>query len=203
MPRDGFAFPYMCLIVPPYASCLTLGVTHFELFLWSLGSQSQSKGKSWTSTYAVLKQLLGVRKSTSNQIVLAEFGRFPLQIHFWLQIFALSQPTSCSTKQPAWQTSINWWALGQQPFSQGWNTFRQLEIWCALVYWPTWATGPLWRVCDKGVDWGLSFWHRPWQLATLEIYRTVYKANRSVYQYTDYLSTSVYCQMLSPSETDQ
>ncbi len=33
-----------------------------------------------------LKQLLGVRKSTTNQIVLAEFGRFPLQIHFWQQI---------------------------------------------------------------------------------------------------------------------
>ena len=33
-----------------------------------------------------LKQLLGVRKSTTNQIVLAELGRFPLQIHFWQQI---------------------------------------------------------------------------------------------------------------------
>jgi len=33
-----------------------------------------------------LKQLLGDRKSTTNQIVLAEFGRFPLQIHFWQQI---------------------------------------------------------------------------------------------------------------------
>ncbi len=33
-----------------------------------------------------LKQLLGVGKSTTNQIVLAEFGRFPLQIHFWQQI---------------------------------------------------------------------------------------------------------------------
>ena len=33
-----------------------------------------------------MKQFLGVRKSTANQIVLAEFGRFPLQIHFWQQI---------------------------------------------------------------------------------------------------------------------
>ena len=29
-----------------------------------------------------LKQFLGVRKSTTNHIVLAEFGRFPLQFHF-------------------------------------------------------------------------------------------------------------------------
>ena len=33
-----------------------------------------------------LKRLLGVRKSTMNEIVLAELGRFPLQFHFWQQI---------------------------------------------------------------------------------------------------------------------
>ncbi len=33
-----------------------------------------------------LKHLLGVRKSTANAMVLAELGRFPLQIHFWQQI---------------------------------------------------------------------------------------------------------------------
>ena len=32
-----------------------------------------------------LEQLLGVRKSTTTHIVLAEFGRFPLQMHFWQQ----------------------------------------------------------------------------------------------------------------------
>lgn len=33
-----------------------------------------------------MKQVLGVRKSTTNQIVLAESGRFPLVTHFWQQI---------------------------------------------------------------------------------------------------------------------
>ena len=33
-----------------------------------------------------LKQVLGVRMSTTSDIVLAEFGRFPLQVHFWQQI---------------------------------------------------------------------------------------------------------------------
>ena len=33
-----------------------------------------------------LKHLLGVRTCTANEIVLAEFGRFPLQVHFWQQI---------------------------------------------------------------------------------------------------------------------
>ena len=33
-----------------------------------------------------LKRVLGIRKSTANEIVLAELGRFPLQIHFWQRI---------------------------------------------------------------------------------------------------------------------
>lgn len=33
-----------------------------------------------------MKHLLHIRSSTANQIVLAEFGRYPLQIHFWQQI---------------------------------------------------------------------------------------------------------------------
>ena len=33
-----------------------------------------------------LRQLLGVRKSVTNEIILAEFGRFPLQVHFWQQV---------------------------------------------------------------------------------------------------------------------
>ena len=33
-----------------------------------------------------LKSLLGVRKSIATHMVLAELGRFPLQIHFWQRI---------------------------------------------------------------------------------------------------------------------
>ena len=33
-----------------------------------------------------LKHLLGVTTCTGNEIVLAEFGRFPLQVHCWQQI---------------------------------------------------------------------------------------------------------------------
>ena len=33
-----------------------------------------------------LKQLLGVRMSTTSYIMLAEFGHFPLQVHNWQQI---------------------------------------------------------------------------------------------------------------------
>ena len=37
-------------------------------------------------SYTILKQLLRVRNSTANDIALAEFGRYPLQICFWQQI---------------------------------------------------------------------------------------------------------------------
>ena len=39
-----------------------------------------------------MKSLL-IRKSTSNEIVLAEFGRYPLQIRFWQQILKYHQRT--------------------------------------------------------------------------------------------------------------
>ena len=40
-----------------------------------------------------LKQLLGVRMFTTSDIVLAEFGRFPLQVHFWQQILRYRHKT--------------------------------------------------------------------------------------------------------------
>ncbi len=41
---------------------------------------------SLTRTYLYPIRRLGVRKSTANHMVLAELGRFPLQVHFWQQI---------------------------------------------------------------------------------------------------------------------
>ena len=38
-----------------------------------------------------LKSLSGIQKSTSNEVVLAELGRYPLQFHFWQQIFKYFQ----------------------------------------------------------------------------------------------------------------
>ncbi len=40
-----------------------------------------------------LKSLLGIRKSTSNEVVLAELGRYPLQVRFWQQIMKYHQRT--------------------------------------------------------------------------------------------------------------
>ena len=49
-----------------------------------------------------LKHLLGVRTCTANEIVLAEFGRFPLQVHFWQQILRyhhiVASDNSCLVK---------------------------------------------------------------------------------------------------------
>ena len=40
-----------------------------------------------------LKSLLGIRKSTSNEVVLVELSCYPLQIHFWQQILKYHQRT--------------------------------------------------------------------------------------------------------------
>ncbi len=40
-----------------------------------------------------LRRMLGVRRSTANYVVLAELGRFPLQVHFWQQILRYHHKT--------------------------------------------------------------------------------------------------------------
>ena len=53
-----------------------------------------------------LKSLLGIRKSTSNEVVLAELGRYPLQIHFWQQILKYHQRTSTFGLDDTWLVSL-------------------------------------------------------------------------------------------------
>ncbi len=43
-----------------------------------------------------LRRLLGVRKSAANQMVLAELGRFLLQVHFWQHILRYHYKTIAS-----------------------------------------------------------------------------------------------------------
>ena len=44
----------------------------------------------------ILKHLLRHKHSTTNHMVLAEFGRYPLQTHFWQQVLnrAIKMPNS-------------------------------------------------------------------------------------------------------------
>ncbi len=110
------------------------GVTHCELFLWSLGS---------------FRCLTGVRKHYQPNSA-CRIWTLPFTDSLLAADFALSQPSSCSTKQPAWQTSIDWWVLGHVCTAaltglKHCHTI-QAEIWCAPFYWHTWATDPLWRI---------------------------------------------------------
>jgi len=63
---------------------LVLPILSYSCEVWAVNPKVGAKAELVHRQF--LKQLLGVRKSTTNQIVLAEFGRFPLQIHFWQQI---------------------------------------------------------------------------------------------------------------------
>ncbi len=64
---------------------LVLPVLSYSCEVWAVNPKVRAKAELVRRQF--LKQLLGVRKSSTNQIVLAEFGRFPLQIHFWQKIY--------------------------------------------------------------------------------------------------------------------
>ena len=70
---------------------LVLPILSYGVEVWgvkpSLGEAAEALHRSF------LKSLLGIRKSTSNEIVLAELGRYPLQIRFWQQILKYHQRT--------------------------------------------------------------------------------------------------------------
>ena len=116
-------------------------------------------------------------KSSTTQIVLAEF--------------VLSQPSSRSTKQPAWQTSIDWWFMGHQPYSHGWSTFRRSDY-CRFT--DTHSQQISFDEIDTSVTverekarWVEDFLFDT-EHSSLQLYRTVCKADYSDYQYSDYLS---------------
>ena len=70
---------------------LVLPILSYGVEVWgmksSLGEAAEVLHRSF------LKSLLEIRKSTSNEVALAELGRYPLQIRFWQQILKYYQRT--------------------------------------------------------------------------------------------------------------
>ena len=63
---------------------LVLPILSYACEVWAVNPNVGEAAKVLHRNF--LKHLLGVRTCTANEIVLAEFGRFPLQVHFWQQI---------------------------------------------------------------------------------------------------------------------
>ena len=73
----------------PYLQCklfnsLVLPIVSYASEVWAVDPKAGAEAEMLHRQF--LRHLLHVRKSTANEIVLAEFGRYPLQIHFWQQI---------------------------------------------------------------------------------------------------------------------
>ncbi len=63
---------------------LVLPISSYSREVWAVNPKVGAKAELVYRQF--LKELLGVRKSTTTQIGLAEFGRFPLHIHCWQHI---------------------------------------------------------------------------------------------------------------------
>ena len=87
-----FAMRRRCLLLgirDPAMQCklfdtLVLPILSYACEVWAVDSSAGEAGEVLHRGF--LKHLLGVRNSTANELVLAELGRFPLQVHFWQQI---------------------------------------------------------------------------------------------------------------------
>ena len=86
--EDEQHFLFSCLIDKSMSVYFSRGVKS------SLGEAAEVLHYCQSTVFcSLLKSLLGIRKSTSNEVVLAELGRYPLQIHFWQQILKYHQRT--------------------------------------------------------------------------------------------------------------
>ena len=172
---------------------LVLPILSYSCEVWAVDPKLAEKVELLHRQF--LKQLLGVRKSTTNQIVLAEFGRFPLQIHFWQQILryhnrAVSLPASrldklalvdgfwdsddCTTFKV--EALSNNWRSAVRRFT---NTHGQQIIYGKLDI-------PI-IIEREQARWVENFLFDT-ERSSLQLYRNVYKATHSDYSYSDYLS---------------
>ena len=76
------------------------------------------------SSLPFLRRLLGVRKSTANHMVLAELGRFPLQVHFWQQILRYHHRTiALDNVRPVKLAMVDGFALHQTAVKDSWQHY--------------------------------------------------------------------------------
>ena len=68
-----------------------------------------------------MKSRLGVRKSVATHMVLAELGRFPLQIHFWLRSLRYHHRTIALDN--ARLVMVDGFAIGQSAVKGSWQHF--------------------------------------------------------------------------------
>ena len=73
---------------------LVLPILSYGCEVWGVDTKCGAAAEALHREF--LRRLLGVRKSTANHMVLAELGRFPLQVHFWQQILRYHHRTCCT-----------------------------------------------------------------------------------------------------------
>jgi len=83
---------------------LVLPILSYGCEVWGVDTKSSAAAEALHRDF--LRRLLGVRKSTANHMVLAELGRFPLQVHFWQQILRYHHRTTCVLLSSQWLMAL-------------------------------------------------------------------------------------------------
>ena len=76
----GIRDPALCKLF----DTLVLPILSYGCEVWGVDTKCGAAAQALHRDF--LRCLLGARKSTANHMVLAELGRFPLQLHFWQQM---------------------------------------------------------------------------------------------------------------------
>ena len=101
---------------------LVLPILSYGCEVWGVDAKCGAAAEALHK--GLMKSLLGVRKSVATHLVLAELGRFPLQISFWLRILHCHHRTIAPDNARHVRIAmVDGFAIGQSAVKGSWQHF--------------------------------------------------------------------------------
>ena len=109
---------------------LVLPILSYGCEVWGVDTKCGAAAEALHRDF--LRRLLGVRKSSANHMVLAELGRFPLQIYFWQQILRYHHRTiALDNVRLVKLAMVDGFALDQTAVKDNWQHY--LAVFCMVI----------------------------------------------------------------------
>ena len=133
-----------------------------------------------------VKSLLGVRKSVATHMVLAELGRFPLQIHVWLRVLRYHHRTiALDNARLVKLAMIDGFAIGHTAVKGSWQPFFGDFLLSHTGQQRLFHQFDITFIVERAQHQHAFEYCTDTKYSTLKFYRTL----QPVYRYADYLST--------------
>ena len=162
---------------------LVLPIVSYGCEVWGVDDDCGAAAETLHKGF--MKSLLGVRKSVATHMVLAELGRFPLQIHFWLQILRYNHRTiALDNTRLVKVAMIDGFVAGQSALKDSWQHFLGDLLHSHTREQQRFHQFDIAFIVERAKHQHACEYFTTTKYSTLKFYRTL----QPVYRYADYLS---------------